>query len=170
MKYLVMMDLRPLTDVFDHFAKMYKKNSQNTERDFDLCERYSTISQYIVIGIPIAYWSDLVFYHLATYSTAIILEDAEPALTFFPLLDYSGMFGLILTNILNMACAYVVLTTLIPLDMIIYMVAANFMLNSAVITRDLDDLKVALLNTEKSERQTRRRLLEIIQTLRTFIE
>lgn len=88
---------------------------------------------------------------------------------YLPLLDNSGLFGLTLTHILNIIDTYMSAIVFVPFEMIMYLVIANIMLNSAVITRDIDDLKVALLNPENCEREKWRRLLEIIQSLQTFI-
>lgn len=170
MEYLVMMDLRPLADVFNYFGNIYKKNSKKCARDFDLCQRFSKISKFIVIGMPSVYFTVVTLFHLAKFSTGIMAGHVKPTVFYFPILDHCGLFGVILTHILNVFDTYFTITLASPFEMLLYVLTANIMLNSMVIVRDLDDLKMSLLRPETSQRENERKLIEVIQSIRTFIE
>lgn len=163
------MDLRPLVDAFNYFGNIYKRNSTKTGRDYDLCGRYATISRCIVIGLPSSYFASTTLYHLATKSAGIMANNVKPSV-YFPLLDHYGTFGSVLNHILDISDMYFAVITLFPYEITIYLVIANIMLTSAVISRDLDDLKVALLNPETAQQTKRTKLSEIIRSLPIFIE
>lgn len=170
MKYILMIDLRPLADVFNHFGNIYKQNSRRIARDYELCEKYAKINRYIVIGMPIVYFVNITAYRGATLIAGIMTGGVTSSVVYFPLLDRSGIFGLVLIHIVNNVCAYVVMATLVPLEVLLYVVTANIMLFSTVITRDFDDLKMSLESSETSQRENKRKLIEIIRSVQTFIE
>lgn len=166
-----MMDMRSLVDVFDHFANIYKKNSKRIERDFDLCERFAKISRYFVIGMPIFYLSNAALFNLAIYCANLMgTEDRlRPPIAYFPILDRS-IIGLIITHILNNFEIEICVITFLPYEMAIYLVIANIMLNSEVIARDLDDLKVVLQNPKTTPLEKKTRLSEIVRSQRALNE
>lgn len=165
------MDLRPLVDILNQFSKIYKKNSQKTERDYELCKMYAEISRYIVIGIPICVYALGSLYVLAAYYEGFMSGNVTPpAHIYFPIIDQLGRCGVILTHVLNTVNMYGGGTFLIPFEILTYIVFANFTLSSMVIRKDLDDLKVALENPTTVHREIRWRLLEIIKSHRKYNE
>lgn len=132
---------------------------------------YAEISRYIVIGIPICVYALGSLYVVMAYYEGFMLGNVTPpAHIYFPIVDQIGMFGIILTHLLNTVYMYGGGTFLIPFEILTYLVFANFTLSSTVIRKDLKDLKVALENPKTTEVKIRRKFLEIIKSHRQYNE
>lgn len=158
-----MMDLRPLADILNHFARIYAMNSKENKRDYDLCKRYARISQQIVNGIPIVFIMVATLYLLGAVHEGIMSDVVKPPCNiYFPLLDQAGLLGVILTDLLNVVFAYAAAIAIIPFEMITYLVFANVKLSSMVIERDLVDFRVVLENPDTTGHEIKSQLFEII--------
>lgn len=163
-----MMDLRSLVDVFKHFASIYKNNSKGDERDYDLCRKYAALSQRIVFGVLLGYVAVVLVFQGSAYCVGFISGDLKPINSiYFPLLDQMGKFGSILTHLTNIVNMDTSLATLIPFEMITYLVFANIMLSSSVIKREIDDFRVILESPETTEHEIKRKLFQIIRMQHT---
>lgn len=170
-KMMMMMDLRSLVDILNHFAKVYKRNSKPNERDYDLCQSYAALSRSIVIAVPIVYNLVLLFYQLPKLYQYLITGDLEPTIgVYFPKMDQLGLLGAIFTNAFNIGAAYAAGSVLIPIDMIIYLVFANIMLSSAMIQREVEEWRMVLEIPDSSEQEIKRKAAEIIQMHQVYNE
>lgn len=159
------MDLRPLVDILNHLADIYKKNSKKSDRDYDECRKYAEISHDIVIGIPTGFALMVAVYQGIAIVNGWMLGDLKASANiYFPFLDQCGSFGLILTILFNIVCTYVCGLTLLPYEITTYLVFANITLISTVIERDLGDLKAALENPRTTRYEIKQKLLAIIRS------
>lgn len=165
------MDLRHFVDILKHFAKIYKRNSRECERDYDLCKSYAALSRSIVIAVPIAYSFVVFGYQAPKVYEYLITGDLIPTLgVYFPKMDQFDWLCVIFTNTFNVGAAYATISVVIAIDMMIYLVFANVMLSSTVIRREIDKWKMVLEDPESTKEQMKRKAVEIIQMHQIYNE
>lgn len=165
------MDLRSLVGVLPFLSNIYEKNQTKGSRDYDLCYRYAKISQFIIMGVPIAYSLMAMSFQASRFLKYFITSILEPCLgMYFPTLDGYEELSELLTHLFNLFMGPICVLVVTSTDQLIYLIFANLAMTPTVIKMDLLELKTFLEKPSTTREQITSKLVQIIQMHQSYNE
>lgn len=163
-KFIFLIDLRQLLDVSKSITDIYKINSDDCQRDYDLCIHYSKISKIIVTIMPIMYMNFSLLYQAPFILSYLSSGEFTPPVGIsFPgiqALDPVGLAILFFYNfVISVGDALIVAAS----DTLTIFTFVNMLMVSSIIAREMARMKVRY-----SERQQQFRFIKIIMMQKAF--
>lgn len=164
-KYIFIEDVKELIRIAILIGDIYNENVNISKmRNFMLCKRFSEISAFILRLVFILYPLGIALLLAQPIYQAIStgLYDTPPFSTTFPNCIEQSTYGLVFEWFHNFLVAGVVAYVGVVCDVLIYLIFANMLFVSSIITGHLDDFEESLLDPDNTLRITRSRMRSTI--------
>lgn len=154
-----------MIDTVNNIAEIHKKNSAKMSKDYDLCQKYASLSQWIIIGIFILYLSFVIIYQLPAFFDIFTKGIVQPSLTIYlPGVDELNILDMTALLFINFVFAIFGMTILLATDTFILINFTTIPMLSAIIQRQINECASDLNNKRKlkNSKEIKRQLVEII--------
>lgn len=132
-------------------------------KNYNLCETSARYSRLLMKIVPFAFASASFLYIIPAYIKFINSGSYTPSYgLYLPGLDGRKPLESVILEIYNLMAPLLATLTLIPFDVLIYIVLINLTMLSFIITGEIDEFENILQNGNSNERDIKRRLLQII--------
>lgn len=161
-----------LIEITAFYGSIYKKNSENANSDYyNVCEKYSRITELVTKITFLAYILMTVFYTSSIVIEYLIFDDITPPIGMFlpGTRDHTSIkFGLLVAA--NFLVLYFSIFVVVSYDSILFVVFANMPMVATIITLELNDLRNSLLHGNETTKQTNFRFKAIIFMHKSYSE
>lgn len=164
-------DLRALVKVTDCIRTIYKSNSNESDRDYELCHEYFKYNRWIMRMIPALYFGVIIFYQIPS-----IIEYFESGVVrplsgiYWPMIDEHKWQHLVILDAYNLISTLIAVIALIANDLFLFVVFVHVPMISRIVIRELNELQSVLNGDYVSEREVKIRLIKIILMHRKYNE
>lgn len=133
-------------------------------KNYNLCQKYSKISEFILKTVFFSYTAMLIVIVLPSIIQFFTAGKVTPPMrVYFPGLRGESIIGIAILIIFNYIVSILALYVASCFDILVYLIFANMPMVSLVITRQLKDLEVHLLDDKRNTlRNTKYRLRDIV--------
>lgn len=151
---------------------IYKKNSKNSNSEYyNVCEKYSRITELVTKSTLLAYILMTVFYTSSIGIEYLIFNDVTPPIGMFlpGTHDHTSFkFGLLVAA--NFLVLYFSIFVVVSYDSLLFVVFANMPMVATILTLELNDLRNSLLHGNETTKQTTFRFKAIIFMHKSYNE
>lgn len=162
-KHMLLRDLQPLIGVVEFLGYVYAGNSRPRMCNYDLCMKYAKISTMIVKLWLFMYFSNVSLYQVAAVYEYCMHGTSKPLLNMYlPLLDRSGIIGMVIIYIANILVALTACIVLYAFDALISIVFTNIPMLSTIISRKWHDMEMLRQRGQISHAENTQRFKELV--------
>lgn len=132
-------------------------------KNYNLCETSARYSRILLKIVPLAYASASCLYIVPSYIKFINSGTYSPSYNLYlPGLNENRLLDLAILEIYNLMAPVLATLTLIPFDVLIYIVLVNLTMASSIITGEINEFENILKNGNAAQCDINRRLIKII--------
>lgn len=164
-------DLRALVKVTECIRSIYRENSNESARDYELCHEYFKYLRWIMRMIPALYFSVIIIYQIPS-----IMEYFETGVVrpvsgiYWPMIDEHKWQHLAILNTYNVTSTMIAVLALIANDLFLFVVFVHVPMIARVVIHELNELQAVLNGVYVTEREVKNRLIKIILMHRKYNE
>lgn len=155
-----------MVDVINNISEIHRKNSAKNARDFDLCNRYAKLAEWIVVGFPIVYYTLALAYQLPAFLDILTKGKVRPSMNLYlPGVNELDTIDMIVLSLTNFMLAMFGVTILFASEIFIYINFSTIPMFSMIIQRSIDDFQNELRAKRKPRdlKLIKKQLIEIIE-------
>lgn len=164
MKYIFFFALRYLIAITQCIHEFYKANLKRSAKYFNLSKITSKYCRLLLIGGSIVYPIVAAFYICPQYIRMIRTKRYTSSFNvYFPGFTENRTSDMVLLELYILICSTVTILILAPFDILVCLVLVNLSMISAMITREVNDFEIMLLNGKSTRIEVKHKMKEIIR-------
>lgn len=171
MKYIFTYKLRPILDILHYIQRIYQQNSKSDDKHFDLCAKYSKLTDSILKLTIAAYGGAAIFCTIPLVIELLLTDNLRPILHvyFVGVKVYSDQLMLLL-NIYNIVMFVLALYCVIAIDTLIFVTFVNIPLISFVIEAEIEEFDAKVDERSLAKMGLKQNMIRMIELYGGYVE
>lgn len=171
-KYYFVRDIQSLLNIIRFIEDVYKKNSNDKlARDYKLCAKYADLSQYVVKATIITYHILIAIYFTFLPISYYVTGNILPLMPFqFIGIDSKSTYGIAFLVAFNVVLVIYDTQLLIVFNSLLFITFLNMIMESSIITGQIDDLRTYLMEPKRNRTEIKRRIKNIVYMIAKYDE
>lgn len=168
-KYIWIPKLQPLVAILEYYGNIYRNNSRATDKYYRICNRTARIMEHVLRATLAAYFGFAAFVHVFNLLDALIMGKREPLTQFYlpRIYEYSGWLYVLVT-IYDIGIMINAMMTVMPADLLFFMVTANVSMASVIVQQDMDEFSAKLQTFTMKHVDIPRQFIDYIEKHQRF--